>query len=63
MKDARGKEYVSGAIPLEVGLAPRARSKVVQDASFKFSEAGGQGIAIESMTAFLSSVQFSDGKM
>ena len=63
VKDMRGREYVSGAIPVEVGLAPRARSKVVQDASFRFSEAGGQGIAIESMTAFFSSVQFSDGKM
>ena len=45
------------------GLAPRARSKVVQDASFRFSEPGGQGIAIDSMTAFISSVQYSDGKM
>jgi hypothetical protein len=63
VKDTRGREYVSGAIPVEVGLAPRARSKVVQDGSFRFSEPGGQGIAIDSMTAFLSSVQFNDGKM
>jgi len=63
LKDTRGREYVSGAIPLEVGLAPRASSKVVQDASFRFSEPGGQGIAIASMTGFFSSVQFSDGKM
>ena len=63
VKDARGREYVSGAIPVEVALAPRARSKVVQDSSFRFSDAGGHGIAIESITAFLGSVEFSDGKM
>lgn len=63
VKDTRGREYVTGAIPLEVGLPPRSQRKVVQDASFRFSEPGGQGIAIDSMTAFISSVQYSDGKM
>jgi hypothetical protein len=63
VKDARGREFVSGAIPIDVELAPRARSKVVQDVAFRFSEPGGQGIPIESMTAFFSSVQFTDGKM
>jgi hypothetical protein len=63
VKDVRGREFVTGGIPVEVGLAPRARSKVVQDASFRFSEPGGQGIAIDSMTAFISSIQYSDGKM
>jgi hypothetical protein len=63
VKDTRGREYVTGAIPLDVGLPARTQRKVVQDASFRFSEAGGQGIAIDSMTGFISSVQYSDGKM
>jgi hypothetical protein len=63
VKDVRGREFISGAIPVDVALAPRAKTRVVQDASFKFSDPGGQGIAIDSMTAYLSSVQFSDGKM
>jgi hypothetical protein len=63
VKDARGREFVTGAIPVDVSLAPRARSRVVQDASFRFTEAGGQGITIDTMTAFFNSVQYSDGKM
>jgi hypothetical protein len=63
VKDTRGREFVTGGIPVDVRLGPRARSKVMQDASFRFSEPGGQGISIESMTAFISSIQYSDGKM
>jgi hypothetical protein len=63
VKDSRGRQFVTGAIPIEVGLAARERTKVVQNAAFRFSEPGGQGITIDSMTAFFSSVEFSDGKM
>lgn len=63
VKDSRGREFVSGAVPLEVTLGPRAQTRVVQDASFKFTEPGGRGIPIETLTAYLSSVQFADGKM
>ena len=63
VKDTHGREFVTGAIPLEIGLPARTQRKIVQDASFRFSEPGGQGIAIDSMTGFISSLQYSDGKM
>jgi hypothetical protein len=63
VKDLRGREFVSGAIPVDIALAPRGKAQVVQDGTFKFSDPRGQGIAIDSMTAFLSSVQYADGKM
>jgi hypothetical protein len=63
IKDARGREYVSGAIPVDVALAPNGRTTLSQEGSFRFSLPGGQPISVDSLTAFLSSVQFADGKM
>ena len=63
VQDARGKDYVAGAIPVDVNLQPRQKTTVVQDAAFKFSQPGGQPIAIEHVTAYLASVEFGDGKM
>jgi hypothetical protein len=61
IRDTRGKEFVAGSIPVQAELAPRQRRTVLQDTAFRFTQPGGQPIAIESMTAFLSSVQFGDG--
>jgi len=63
LKDTNGKQFVAGSIPLEVSLAPRQSTTVVQDAAFKFSQANGHPIAIGSMTGFVNSVEFSDGRL
>jgi hypothetical protein len=63
VRDSRGKEFVAGSIPVQVDLQPRQRRTVLQDVSFRFTQPGGQPIAIESMTAFVSSVQFAGGEM
>lgn len=61
--DFEGKEYVAGAFPLEVGLAPFGKTTVVQPTAFRFAQSGGQPIEISSMKAYLSSVQFDDGRV
>jgi hypothetical protein len=63
VKDQRGKEFVSGAIPLDVALGPKQGTKVVQDTVFKFAEANGRPIAIDSVRAYVTSVEFADGAM
>jgi hypothetical protein len=63
VKDTHGKQFVAGSIPLEVVLAPRQSTTVVQDAAFKFSQPNGQPISIGSMTGFVNSVEFSDGRL
>jgi hypothetical protein len=63
VRDTRGKQYIAGSIPVEVNLSPQQRTSVVQDVAFKFSEPNGQGIQIEGMTGFVSSVEYADGRM
>jgi len=63
IKDSGGKEFVAGTIPLDVPLAPHQTTKVVQDGTFKFDRPNGRPINIDSMTAYVSSVEFADGNM
>ena len=63
VKDTNGKQFVAGSMPLEVTLAPRQSTTVVQDTAFKFSQPKGQPISIGSMTGFVNSVEFSDGRL
>lgn len=63
LTDSSGRKYVAGAIPLEVSLAPHQSTTVVQDAAFKFSRPNGEPIKIESMTGYVNSVEFADGRM
>lgn len=63
VKDIRGREYVTGAIPVPVELGPRQRTNVVQDVSLRFAQPSGQAIQISEITGFISSVEFADGAM
>jgi hypothetical protein len=63
VKDGRGREFVAGAVPLDLNLQPRQRTEVVQDVTLRFTQPGGAPIAIQDMTAYLSSVEFADGTM
>ncbi|MEO8129296.1 MAG: hypothetical protein ABI822_19495, partial [Bryobacteraceae bacterium] len=63
LKDANGKQFVAGSMPLEVTLAPRQTTTVVQENTFKFSQPNGQPISVSSMTGFVNSVEFSDGRL
>jgi hypothetical protein len=57
VKDQRGQEMVAASLPSDLALAPGASSQVLQEASMKFP----QGTAIQSMSGFVSSVEFADG--
>jgi hypothetical protein len=63
VKDDRGREYVAGSIPVDLPLAARQRTTLVQDVTYKFSQPNGEPIGITDMTGFLSSVEFGDGSM
>ena len=63
VKDDHGREFVAGSIPVDVPLAARQKTTLVQDVTFKFSQPSGQPIGITDVRAFLSSVEFADGGM
>ena len=63
VKDGHGREFVAGAVPLNLELGPGRSTSVVQDATFKFSRPDGQPIAIDDVHAFLNSIEFEDGTL
>ncbi len=66
VKDRQGREFLAGSVPAaESGLrlAPGARNEVAEGAALRFSRAAGQSVDIESMTAFVTQVEFADGTL
>lgn len=63
VKDERGREFVAGSIPVDVPLAARQKTTLVQDVTFKFTRPSGEPIGISDMKGFMSSVEFTDGSM
>lgn len=75
VKDKDGNEYLAGSVPgssvtalTTSGASPGSeilagqRGRIEPDATLKFSHAG-RPVGIESMTGFVSQVEYSDGKM
>jgi hypothetical protein len=57
VKDQQGHEFLAASIPSDVNLAPGKSGPVTQDSALRFSEK----TLIDSMTGFVSSVEYSDG--
>ena len=63
LRDSRGRDYSAGSMPAGVSIGPGARSQVRQDGQLKFTEIGGAPVSIDSMTAYISQVEFGDGSL
>jgi hypothetical protein len=66
LKDRQGREFMAASVPaaeLNVPLNPGTRGRVLQDNALKFSRAAGEPVAIQSMTGFVSQVEYADGKI
>ena len=61
LRDGRGREYAAGSVPASLRLPPGARERIAQGAALRFRDAGGNPVAIDSMAAFVSMVEFADG--
>jgi hypothetical protein len=64
IRDRGGREFLAGSVPAsepELNLAPGQSSRVLQEASLKFSIAPGRPVAIAGMTGYVSQVEFADG--
>ncbi len=66
IRDAGGQDFLAGSVPAsdpDLNLAPGRKSRVLQDASLRFSAAPGKPISIAGMTGFVSQVEFTDGSV
>ena len=57
VKDQQGREFLAASMPADMTLVPNQTGQVAQDAALRFD----RPISIESMSGFVSSVEFADG--
>jgi hypothetical protein len=65
VKDKQGREYLAGSLPASdstMVLPPGQRTRLQQDTALKFSRSG-RPIDIDGMTAYVSQVEFADGRV
>jgi hypothetical protein len=65
LTDPAGHYYMAGSMPstdANFSLAPGATGRVRQDSTLDFSS-GGQPVSIQTMTGFVTQVEFADGKV
>jgi hypothetical protein len=57
VRDQQGREFLAASMPADMKLAPNQSGQVAQDAALRFE----RPISIQSMSGFVSSVEFADG--
>ena len=57
VKDQQGREFLAASMPADMNLAPNQSGQVAQDAALRFD----RPVSIQSMSGFVSSVEFADG--
>jgi hypothetical protein len=57
VKDQQGREFLAASMPADVKLAPNQTGQIAEDTALRFPER----VSIQSMTGFVSSVEFTDG--
>jgi len=57
VKDQQGREFLAASMPADLKLAPNQTGQIAQETALRFPER----VTIQSMTGFISSVEFGDG--
>lgn len=63
VRDERGRDFMAGSVPSSLQLAPVETASMNQPAILRFSRPTGQPMIVDSLVAFVSDVEFADGKL
>lgn len=63
VRDDRGHDFIAGSIPLALSAESVQTFKITDSAALRFSDGLGQPMAIRALRAFISDVEFGDGKL
>jgi hypothetical protein len=63
LRDERGHDHMAGSLPADVALGPVQTAHMAPNGVLRFSEPGGRPMQIESVSAFVNTVEFGDGRM
>ena len=61
VRDEQGKEYLAGSMPASIELGPVETGTMSQPGTLHFFQTAGRPVAIGSLTAFVSDVEFENG--
>lgn len=63
VRDERGRDFVAGAVPAAMQLAPVETARMTEPGTLRFSHPAGQPMVIGGLLAFVNDVEFADGKL
>jgi hypothetical protein len=63
VRDERGRDFMAGSVPSLMPLAPIQTASMVEPGTLRFSRPTGQPMVIGGLMAFVSDVEFADGKL
>jgi len=63
VRDERGREFMAGSIPAALPLAPVQTGTMTEQGTLRFSHPTGAPMLIGALMAFVSDVEFADGKL
>jgi hypothetical protein len=63
VRDDRGRDFVAGSVAAPVQLGPVQTGTMREPGTLRFSHPTGQPMIIDALTAFVSDVEFADGKL
>jgi hypothetical protein len=63
VRDEKGRDYVAGSVPTALVLQPVQTGRMAEKGTLRFSHLTGQPLSIGALLAFVSDVEFADGKL
>ena len=63
VQDDHGRDFVAGAVPTALQLAPVETARMTEPGAMRFSQRTGQPMVIGGLLAFVNDVEFVDGKL
>ena len=63
IRDEKGRDYVAGSVPAALELQPVQTGKMTEKGTLRFTHLTGQPMSIGALLAFVSDVEFADGKL
>lgn len=63
VRDDRGRDFVAGSVPVTLSAEPIQTVRITESGALRFSNGVGEPMIIGALRAFVSDVEFSDGKL
>jgi hypothetical protein len=63
LRDDAGRDHVAGTLPASVRIGPVQQARVLQGGVMRLTHPSGRPMLVDSVAAFISNVQFSDGNV